>query len=92
MSGAEQHKIVARGAAVTACVVTAAVALPTLAGRVETESVRAEFREDAKFLAETIEARAPVQGKETAAVLDNPWMRTVEYALKRSPNSALDKI
>ena len=91
MSGKEQTRFVARGAAVTACVMTAAVALPTLAGRVETESVRAEFREDAEFLASRIEARAPVESKTSAAVMDSPWMRTVEYALKRAPESTGDK-
>ncbi|MAK60669.1 MAG: cell wall hydrolase [Ponticaulis sp.] len=91
MSESEQHKVVARGAAITACVVTAAVALPTLAGRVETESVRAEFRKEAEFLAERIEARAPVESATEAAVFDTPWMRSVEYALKRSPDSVQDK-
>ena len=91
MSETEQHKVIARGAAVTACVVTAAVALPTLAGRVETESVRAEFRQDAEFLATRVESRAPVARDSDAALLENPWMRTVEYALKRSPDATTDK-
>ena len=91
MSETEQHKVIARSAAVTACVVTAAVALPTLAGRVETESMRAEFREEAKFLATRIEARAPVVSPDDAPLLENPWMRTVEYALKRTPDATTDK-
>ena len=91
MSAGEQRSHFARGAAITACAVTAAVALPTLSGRVESEAERAEFRSDAQFLANSIEMRAPVQSQNDAAVLSNPWMRTVEYALKRSPDSALDK-
>lgn len=91
MSDAEQRSNLARGAAVTACAVTAAIALPTLQGRVETEAERAEFRASAEFLADRIETRAPVEAKADAAVLEHPWMRTVEYALKREPNSALDK-
>ncbi|MAP95002.1 MAG: hypothetical protein CMK07_08640 [Ponticaulis sp.] len=53
--------------------------------------MRAEFREDAQFLADRIETRAPVESKTTSAVMETPWMRTVEYALKRSPESASDK-
>merc|ERR1711916_51038 len=82
MSETEQRMTLARGIAVSACAVTAAVAIPTLSGRVETESLRAEFRADAQFLAERIETRAPVQSDADAAVLSTPWMRTVEYALK----------
>lgn len=91
MSETEQRITFARGVAMSACAVTAAVAIPTLSGRVETESLRAEFRADAEFLAERIEARAPVQSESNAAVLSTPWMRTVEYALKREPESVSDR-
>ncbi len=91
MPANEQRTTVYRTAAVTACAVTAAVALPTLQGRVETESQRAEFRSEAEYLASRIETRAPVETQNDADVLDNPWMRSVEYALKRSPDSVTDK-
>ena len=91
MSEAEQRKTFARGVAVSACAVTAAVALPTLQGTVETQTDRAEFRKEAEFLANSIETRTPVQSASDAAVLEHPWMRTVEYALKRSPDSIQDK-
>lgn len=91
LSDKDQRVTLKRGAAISACVITAAVALPTLQGRVENEASKAEFREEAQFLAERIETRAPVQSKDDAAVLNNPWMRTVEYALKREPDSMLDK-
>merc|ERR1711916_127432 len=54
-------------------------------------SLRAEFRADAQFLAERIETRAPVQSDADAAVLSTPWMRTVEYALKREPESVAER-
>lgn len=91
MSASEQRSTVYKGVAITACAMTAAVALPTLSSRIESEAARAEFRQEAKFLAARIETRAPVESALEAAVLDNPWMRTVEYALKREPTSATDK-
>lgn len=91
MSSTEQRSTFNRGVAITACVVTAAVALPTLKGRIDAQAARAEFRADAIYLASKIEKRQPVESQEAASVLDNPWMRTVEYALKRSPDSVGDK-
>jgi|DeeseametaMP1200_FD_contig_21_1418013_length_1027_multi_29_in_0_out_0_1 Cell wall hydrolyses involved in spore germination len=91
MSASEQRATVYKGVAITACAMTAAVALPTLSSRIESESARAEFRKEAQFLATKIETRAPVESADTASVFENPWMRTVEYALKREPGSALDK-
>ncbi|WP_293612882.1 cell wall hydrolase [Ponticaulis sp.] len=92
MSEAEQRTTVIRGAAVMACALTAAVALPTLSGRVEAETVRAEFRDDARHLAETIETRSPVTTEDEPAILDTRWMRTVEYALNREPDAAFDRV
>lgn len=91
MSAAEQRSTAYRSVAVTACFVTAAIALPTIKGRIDAEAQRADFRSEAQYLANTIERRDPVQSREKASVMDNPWMRTVEYALKRSPDSAHDK-
>lgn len=91
MSDREQRSTLARGIAISACAVTAAIALPTLAGRVETETQRAEFREDARYLASRIETRAPVEADSDSAVLDTEWIRTVEYALNRAPGAATDR-
>lgn len=91
MSADEQKTNVTRGFAVTACVVGAAVALPTLQGRIAVEADRAEFRADANLLATSIEKREAVSTGDDASVFDNPWMRSVEYALKRSPDSVSNK-
>lgn len=91
MSASEQRSTLYRSAAITACAVTAAVAIPTLKGRMEAQSLRAEFRSEAQYLAAKIEKREPVESAIEAPVLENPWMRTVEYALKRSPDSVQDK-
>lgn len=91
MSSSEQRSTIYRGAAITACAMTAAVALPTIQSRIETQSEHAEFRQDAVTLASKIESRETLTGEYEASVLENPWMRTVEYALKRSPDSVSDK-
>ena len=87
----EQTKTLAKGLVATVCLGSAATFLPLIGQEASVQRAEAEFRSEAEFLAARIETRAPVRSSDEAAVLKNPWMRSVEYALERSPVSPYDK-
>ena len=91
MSDAEQKQTVLRGISVASCAAVATVALPTLSAKVEVQHESAAFRAKVETLVAQVEQQEPVRVEADLALLDHPWMRSVEYALERDSDDVLSK-
>lgn len=92
MTDQEQREVFIRGGMVAVCAVTASVTLPMISGQQATLRAEAEYRAEAErfaaFQDAGLAARADAM---TPALLDTPWLRTVEYTLKRDPDSSMSR-
>jgi Cell Wall Hydrolase len=92
MTNEEQRDIVVRGAMMAVCAVAATVTLPAIGFIQADKRADADYREQAMRLAQMedggLAARAPGH---TPALLDSPWLRTVEYSLKRDTDASLSR-
>ncbi|KDA04092.1 cell wall hydrolase [Hyphomonas oceanitis] len=92
MTDDEQRDIFVRGATIAVCAVAATVTLP-MVGQIQAEKrADADFREQAVRLASMEDAGVSVRTAAYApALLDTPWMRTVEYTLERDTGSSMSR-
>ena len=92
MTNEEQRDIVIRGATVAVCAVAATVTLP-LIGSVQSDiRAQADFQEQAQRFAQVEDSGASVRlADHTPALLDTPWIRTVEYTLERDTDSSMSR-
>ena len=92
MTNEEQRDIVVRGATVAVCAVAATVTLPMI-GSVQSDiRAQADFREQAERFAQVEDGGASVRvADHSPAVLDTPWLRTVEYTLERDTDSSMSR-
>ena len=92
MTDQEQREVFIRGGMVAVCAVTASVSLPVISDQQAALRADAEFRAEAQRFAvyqdAGLAARADAM---TPALLDTPWLRTVEYTLKRDPDSSMSR-
>ena len=92
MTNDEQRDIVIRGATVAVCAVAATVTLPVI-GAVQADiRAKADFQEQAQRFARVEDGGASVRvAAYTPALLDTPWIRTVEYTLERDTDSSMSR-
>ena len=92
MTNEEQRDIVIRGATVAVCAVAATVTLPVI-GSVQADiRAQADFREQAQRFAQVEDAGTSARIADHApALLDTPWIRTVEYTLERDTESSMSR-
>lgn len=92
MTDDEQRDIFVRGATIAVCAVAATVTLP-MVGQIQAEKrADADFREQAVRLASMEDGGVSVRSAAYApALLDTPWMRTVEYTLERDTGSSMSR-
>ncbi|WP_345906794.1 cell wall hydrolase [Hyphomonas sp. TMED31] len=92
MTNEEQRDIVVRGATIAVCAVAATVTLPVI-GELQLEKrAEADFRAEAMRLATIEDGGVTVRSDPmTPSLLDTPWIRTVEYTLKRDTDSSMSR-
>lgn len=92
MTNEEQRDIVIRGATVAVCAVAATVTLP-LIGELQMEKrAEADFHAEAVRLASVEDGGVTVRADPmTPSLLDTPWIRTVEYTLKRDTGASMSR-
>ncbi|HRX75024.1 MAG TPA: cell wall hydrolase, partial [Hyphomonas sp.] len=92
MTNEEQRDIIIRGATVAVCAVAATVTLPVI-GSVQSDiRAQADFQEQAQRFAQVEDGGASVRiASHTPALLDTPWIRTVEYTLERDTDSSMSR-
>ena len=92
MTNEEQREIVIRGATVAVCAVAATVTLPVI-GSVQSDiRKQADFQEQAQRFAMVEGAGTSARlAEHTPALLDSPWLRTVEYTLERDTASSMSR-
>lgn len=92
MTNEEQRDIVIRGATVAVCAVAATVTLP-LIGELQMEKrAEADFHAEAVRLASIEDGGVTVRADPmTPSLLDTPWIRTVEYTLKRDTGASMSR-
>lgn len=92
MTDQEQREVFIRGGMVAVCAVTASVTLPAIAEQQASLRADAEYRAEAQRFATYQDAGLAARADAmTPALLDTPWLRTVEYTLKRDPDSSMSR-
>lgn len=92
MTDQEQREVFIRGGMIAVCAVTATVTLPVISDQQATIRAEAEFRAEAQRFAMFQDAGLAARTDTMApALLDTPWLRTVEYTLKRDPDSSMSR-
>ncbi|MBI1398772.1 MAG: cell wall hydrolase [Hyphomonas sp.] len=92
MTDQEQREVFIRGGMVAVCAVTATVSLPVISHEQSSLRAEAEYRAEAERFAMYQDAGLAVRTDEhTPALLDTPWLRTVEYTLKRDTDSSMSR-
>jgi spore germination cell wall hydrolase CwlJ-like protein len=92
MTDQEQREVFIRGGMIAVCAVTATVTLPLISISQENLRAEAEYRAEAERFAAFQDAGLAVRtDTHTPALLDTPWLRTVEYTLKRDTDSSMSR-
>ncbi|MBA4338425.1 MAG: cell wall hydrolase [Hyphomonas sp.] len=92
MTDQEQREVFIRGGMIAVCAVTATVSLPVISSQQVSLRAEAEYRAEAERFAMYQDAGLAVRtDAHTPALLDTPWLRTVEYTLKRDPDSSMSR-
>ncbi len=92
MTDQEQREVFIRGGMIAVCAVTATVSLPVISNQQVSLRAEAEYRADAERFAMYQDGGLAVRtDTHTPALLDTPWLRTVEYTLKRDPDSSMSR-
>lgn len=92
MTDQEQREVFIRGGMIAVCAVTATVSLPVISHQQVSLRAEAEYRAEAERFAMYQDAGLAVRtDAHTPALLDTPWLRTVEYTLKRDPDSSMSR-
>jgi len=92
MTDQEQREVFIRGGMIAVCAVTATVSLPVISNQQVSLRAEAEYRAEAERFAMFQDAGLAVRtDAHTPALLDTPWLRTVEYTLKRDPDSSMSR-
>jgi spore germination cell wall hydrolase CwlJ-like protein len=92
MTDQEQREVFVRGGLIAVCAVTATVSLPLISNQQVSLRADAEYRAEAERFAAYQDAGLAVRtDTHTPALLDTPWLRTVEYTLKRDPDSSMSR-
>ncbi|OZB16205.1 MAG: cell wall hydrolase [Hyphomonas sp. 34-62-18] len=92
MTDQEQRDVFIRGGMVAVVAVTASVSLPAISEQQAGLRADAEFRAEAERLALYEDGGLAVRtASHTPSLMDSPWLRTVEYTLKRDIDSSMSR-
>lgn len=92
MTDQEQREVFIRGGMVAVCAVTATVSFPVISDQQAAVRAEAEYRSEVQRFAAYQDAGLAVRtDAHTSSLLDTPWLRTVEYTLKRDPDSSMSR-
>ncbi len=92
MTDQEQREVFIRGGMIAVCAVTATVSLPVISHQQVSLRAEAEYRAEAERFAQYQDGGLAVRTEaHTPALLDTPWLRTVEYTLKRDTDSSMSR-
>lgn len=92
MSDQERRKLFVRGGATAASIIIILISMPLIHSSQIVLRAQAEYRTEAERLAVYQDAGLAVRMDEhSATLLDTPWLRTVEYTLKRDPDSSMSR-
>ncbi|MBK8197099.1 MAG: cell wall hydrolase [Acidobacteria bacterium] len=92
MTDQEQREVFIRGGMIAVCAVTASVSLPVISNQQASLRADAEYRAEAQRFAAYQDAGLAARADANApALLDTPWLRTVEYTLNRDPDSSMSR-
>lgn len=92
MTDQEQRDVFIRGGMVAVVAVTASVSFPAIAEQQAGLRADAEFRAEAERLALYEDGGLAVRtASHTPSLMDSPWLRTVEYTLKRDIDSSMSR-
>lgn len=92
MTDQEQRDVFIRGGMVAVVAVTASVSLPAISQQQADLRADAEFRAEAERLALYEDGGLAVRtASHTPSLMDSPWLRTVEYTLKRDIDSSMSR-
>ncbi|WP_225907817.1 cell wall hydrolase [Hyphomonas sediminis] len=92
MTDQEQRDVFIRGGMIAVVAVTASVSLPAISQQQADLRADAEFRAEAGRLAMYEDGGLAVRtASHTPGLLDTPWLRTVEYTLKRDIDSSMSR-
>ena len=92
MTDQEQRDVFVRGGMIAVVAVSATVSLPAIPDQQAGLRAEAEFRAEAERFAAYEDAGLAVRTSGHApALLDTPWLRTVEYTLKRDIDSSMSR-
>lgn len=92
MSDQEQREIVRMGVVTVGCAIAACTLLPTIVLRYDAQKADADFRAEAKLLAESQSAAGAVrESADASELLTHDWLRTVEHTFDRDPRASLTR-
>ncbi|MFN7054556.1 cell wall hydrolase [Hyphomonas sp.] len=92
MTDQEQRDVYVRGGMIAIIAVSATVSLPAISETQASLRADAEFRAEAERFAVYGDGGLAVRtAADAPAVLDSPWLRTVEYTLKRDIDSSMSR-
>ncbi len=92
MTDQEQRDVFVRGGMIAVVAVSASVSLPAISDQQAELRAEAEFRAEAERFAAYEDAGLAVRtAGQAPALLDTPWLRTVEYTLKRDIDSSMSR-
>jgi ribulose bisphosphate carboxylase small subunit len=87
----QQRVFKMRAAAVVSCGLGVVVTFPAVSLGYSDKIASAEVRQRAERMAEGTRLNDGVDATEVSALLDHPWMMSVEYALERDPRNSLSR-
>ena len=92
MSDQEQNTLMSRSMTVAACAVAATMVMPLMVDSANTKQAEFAERLQADVFARNSDGAEVVRADiHSPRVLETPWLRNVEYTLKRDPSSLLSR-
>ena len=92
MTDQEQRDVIIRGGMIAVIAASATVSLPAISETQADLRAEAEFRAEAERFAAYGDGGLAVRtAADAPALLDTPWLRTVEYTLKRDIDSSMSR-
>jgi len=92
MSDQERREVVRMGVVTAGCAIAACTMLPTIVLRYDAQKSDADFRAEARLLAEGADAAGAVRNSAAASpLLEHDWMRSVEHTFENNPRASLTR-
>ena len=92
MSDQEQREVVRMGVVTAGCAIAACTLLPTVILRYDAQKADADFRGEARLLAESSNPAGAVrETAESSPLLDHAWLRSVEHTFENNPRASMTR-